>query len=422
MTDHPVIFIISVFIQLFAFAIGAYYFTISIFGWIPRKDRDLEGAPEPKHNTFALVIAAHNEEKVIDHMVESLNDLNYPRDAYDIFVIADNCTDKTAEIARNSGALVHERFDEKARGKGFALEWMFDKIFKMEKKYDAIAIFDADNIVSANFLTEMNRKFNKGYKVVQGYIDSKNPFDSWITCAYSISFWTISRLFQLARYNLNLCCQLSGTGFAIQTDILKELGWGATCLTEDMEFTMKLALNNHKVAWAHDAVVYDEKPLTLTQSWRQRKRWMQGHADVASRFLRPLFMKAVREKDIVAFDCCVYLLQPIRIIAMGIITVMAWLQTFYADGDIGFFHLWYLFGNMPMVWYFFLAAQFLYGPMVIFAERKMHPKVIIGYVTYFFYSLTWVPITIHGMIDKNKKEWFHTQHTRKISIREFEKA
>lgn len=92
----------------------------------------------------------------------------------------------------------------------------------MEKKYDSISIFDADNIVDENYLNAMNNEINKGYKVVQGYIDSKNPFDSWITCAYSISFWSISRLFQTARYNLGITCQLSGTGFIIDTELLKE--------------------------------------------------------------------------------------------------------------------------------------------------------------------------------------------------------
>ncbi len=117
----------------------------------------------------------------------------------------------------------------------------------------------------------MNYKLLKGYKVVQGYIDSKNPDDSWITESYSISFWTVNRLFQLGRANLGLSNQIGGTGFCIETTILKELGWGVTCLADDLEFTSKLVLNGHKVGWAHNAIVYDEKPLTLKQSWNQRK-------------------------------------------------------------------------------------------------------------------------------------------------------
>ncbi|MBZ4645665.1 MAG: hypothetical protein PWR27_451 [Petroclostridium sp.] len=419
LNNHSLSYYFSFFVQIFVFVIGSYYFSTSVFGWIQRKERNT-GDTQPA-NVFALVIPSHNEEKVIGHMVESLKKLNYPEELYDIFVIADNCSDSTAAIAREKGAIVYERFNDVEKGKGYALEWMFNKIFAMEKKYDAIAVFDADNIVSNNFLLEMDKQFKKGHKVVQGYIDSKNPFDSWITCCYSIAFWTINRLFQLARYNLNLCCMLSGTGFAISTDVLKKLGWGATCLTEDMEFTMKLALNNYKVSWAHNAIVYDEKPLTLSQSWLQRKRWMQGHADVASRYFKPLVLKAIKEGDIVALDCAIYLLQPLRIIAVGIIMSLALLQNFYPHGKLGVFYIRYLFPN-AIIWDLFVIAQFIYAPFAMALEKKLNFKVMLGYLIYPYYGLTWIPITIHGILDKNKKEWFHTKHTRQISISELEKA
>ncbi len=402
-------------LQLAALTVTLYYFVIGIFGFIPKKEKNTE---KNETNTFALLVAAHDEEMVIANMVDSLSALNYPREAYDIFVIADNCTDATAQIAREHGALVYERFDTTQRGKGFALEWMFEKIFKMEKKYDYIGIFDADNLVDKEFLSEMNKQINKGYRVVQGYVDSKNPFDSWITCAYSFSFWSVSRVFQLARHNLGLSCQLSGTGFVMATDLLKKLGWGATCLTEDMEFTMKLALNDEKVGWAHKAVIYDEKPVGLKASWRQRKRWMQGHADVASRFFGKLMKKAFKEKKMMCFDCAVYLIQPARVIASGLVTLFAWLQIAYPDGNIGFFQMSYLF--TPIVWNTFVVLQMMYMPIVIAYERKEFTlRMFWGYLTFMVYNLTWIPITIQGIIDKNKTEWSHTKHTRQISIEEF---
>lgn len=402
-------------LQLAALAVTLYYFVIGIFGFIPKKEKNTE---KNETNTFALLVAAHDEEMVIANMVDSLSALNYPREAYDIFVIADNCTDATAQIAREHGAIVYERFDTTQRGKGFALEWMFEKIFKMEKKYDYIGIFDADNLVDKEFLSEMNKQINKGYRVVQGYVDSKNPFDSWITCAYSFSFWSVSRVFQLARHNLGLSCQLSGTGFVMATELLKKLGWGATCLTEDMEFTMKLALNDEKVGWAHKAVIYDEKPVGLRASWRQRKRWMQGHADVASRFFGKLMKKAFKEKKMMCFDCAVYLIQPARVIASGLVTLFAWLQIAYPDGNVGFFQMSYLF--TPVVWNTFVVLQMMYMPIVIAYERKEFTlRMFWGYLTFMVYNLTWIPITIQGIIDKNKTEWSHTKHTRQISIEEF---
>lgn len=401
-------------IQVLIFTAGCYFFGISIFGWIKKSERKAEDYPAKKK--FALIISAHNEELVIGHVIDSLVNQNYPKDMYDIFVVADNCTDRTADIAKRRGALVYKRYDDEKRGKGHALEWIFSKIYDMDDKYDVVGIFDADNLVSANYLLEMNKQLCKGYKVVQGYIDSKNPFDSWITCSYSIAFWLANRIFQLPRYYLGLSCGLCGTGFCMEIGVLKEIGWGATCLTEDLEFTMKLALHGMKVAWAHEAIVYDEKPLTLKQSWRQRKRWMQGHADCAARFLGPLFKKAFREGDLTSFDCAVYLFQPIRFIFIGLITIMLWVQTVFPDSP--FFNMKYVFPTE--IWYAFIILQFFYGPTVIIAEKRFNFKVMLGFLIYPLYCLTWVPITIQGFLSKGNKTWDHTEHTREISIKELE--
>ncbi len=413
---NNVVYTTTQLIQVIIFIAGCYFFGISILGWIKRKENDPKSyAPQKK---FALIIAAHNEEKVVGHVIESLFRQNYPKELFDVYVIADNCSDNTAQIAADHGALVFKRINTDLRGKGHALEWMFAKIFTMSEKYDAISVFDADNLVTSNFLLEMNAKLCQGYKVVQGYIDSKNPYDSWITCSYSIAFWLSNRIFQLPRHNLGLSCSLCGTGFCVDVETLKKIGWGATCLTEDLEFTMKLALSNLKVAWAHNAVVYDEKPLTLKQSWHQRKRWMQGHADCASRFLGPLFKKAFKDSDLTSFDNAVYLFQPIRFIFIGLITVMMWIQTVFPQSP--FFNLKYVF---PVeIWYIFAALQFLYGPFVILTEKKFEARAMLGFLIYPIYCLTWMPITIQGFMSKNNKDWNHTHHSREISISDLEKA
>ncbi len=413
-TLYYVSFYVSEIIQIVIFVAGCYFSGISIFGWIKRKERaGNEIVPE---KSFALIVAAHNEELVISQIIDSLFKLSYPKHLYDVFVIADNCTDNTAKIAQALGAKVHIRENNSKKGKGHALEWMFDRIFKMDQHYDAIAIFDADNLVSPNFLLEMNKQLCKGHKVVQGYIDSKNPYDSWITCSYSIAFWLSNRIFQLPRYYLNLSCSLCGTGFCIDTAVLQNLKWGATCLTEDLEYTMKLALNGIRISWAHQAVVYDEKPLTFKQSWKQRKRWMRGHADCASRYLSPLFRQAFSKGDLISLDCALYLFQPIRFIFLGLMTVMLWVQTVYPEFPL--FSIQYVF---PVeVWYVMGIFEMFYGPLIILAERKFSLKVLLGFVIYPFYCLTWVPITIQGFMEKDNKEWSHTIHTRQMNINDME--
>lgn len=401
-------------IQIVIFLAGCYFFCISVFGWFKRAETDASAFPPVKK--FALVIPAHNEESVIGHMVDSLRQLEYPDKLYDIFVIADNCTDNTALVAEAAGAKVYRRFDSEKRGKGFALDWMFRKIFDMPESYDAICVFDADNLVKSDFLLWMNKHLCKGSRVIQGYIDSKNPYDSWISISYSIAFWLSNRIFQLPRYYLGLSCGLCGTGFCIETNLLREIGWNTTSLTEDLEFTMKLALNDMKVSWAHNAVVYDEKPLTFKQSWGQRLRWMQGHADCARKYLGSLFRKAFTENSFIAFDCGIYLFQPLRFILLGLVTLMMWIQTLFPDSPI--YHIQFLFPTYA--WYILTFSQVVYGPLVILAEKKFSPRVLAGFLVYPFYCLTWVPIAILGFLSRDNKAWCHTVHTRAISISEIE--
>lgn len=460
---------ISFIFQISVFSVTLYYLLLSLFGLYKKNDA-LETSSN-SYKKFALIIAAHNEEMVISQIIESMKNLDYPHDFYDIFVIADNCNDDTASIARACGAEVYVRNSKDNRGKGYALEWMFGKVFAMETKYDAVAVFDADNLLSRNFLKEMNFKLNAGFKVVQGYIDSKNPHDSWISESYSIAFWTANRLFQLARSNLGLSNQIGGTGFCMELDILKKLGWGATCLTEDLEFTCKLVLNNYKVGWCHNAVVYDERPIGLKSSWVQRKRWMQGFTDVASRFFLKLMKKAFLERDFIAFDCALYTIQPFITLALGISAILTIAQNNTEEG-LNIYVINYLFN--PLAWKIFSIFQFLFTPLVMAIEKKLpkkmflvfaaysmnilifngmlgddggivqnvsaniayisifaivllsvsnklYFKIFIWYLLYGIYTLTWIPITLQGIIHKNKKEWSHTKHTRDISISELEK-
>ncbi|WP_315118052.1 glycosyltransferase family 2 protein [uncultured Clostridium sp.] len=406
------------------YVISMYYLFISFFGLRRRKDEE----EIPPKKSFALIIAAHNEEIVIGNTVQSLLDIDYPRELYDIYVIADNCTDRTAHRAREKGALVYERHNIKKVGKGYALEWMFDKLFKMDKKYDAVAIFDADNLVHKNFLREVNKKMCKNYKVVQGYLDSKNPVDTWITGSYSIAFWTSNRMFQLSRSNLGLSNQLGGTGFCIDIDILKELGWGATCLTEDLEFTCKLVLNGYKVGWAHDAIIYDEKPLTLKHSWSQRRRWMQGFADVSHRYFFKLMKRAVTKFDFKALDCALYTIQPIVIILTGFsmaASIFNYLVKAYNiminfNTHINIYSM--NFKLVALLGILVSIVQFIYTPFILLLDKKLSPKIFWYYLIYPIYTITWLPISIQGILRKNDKVWSHTPHTRDVHINELEKA
>ena len=457
-----VVYNVTAIFQMIVFVVMCYYLILGMFG-LYRKKEIKDYSPK---NKFAMIVAAHNEEVVIDKLVESIKNQNYPKELFDIFVIADNCDDNTANIARKAGATVFERFNKEQRGKGYALEWMFDKLYKMDEKYDAVCIFDADNLVHKDFLKEINSKMKEGYKVVQGYIDSKNPDDSWIATSYSIAFWSQNRLFQLARTNVGFSNQIGGTGFAIDFDTLKELGWGATCLTEDLEFTCKIILNGGKIGWAHDAKIYDEKPLELKASWVQRRRWMQGFTDVASRYFWKLTKKAIKERKWYIFDCALYVLQPFATLLLGVSAVLTMIQANAPHGahiflmsDVlgnagfkaiaiiqfvitplvlildkkiskGLFAMMVLFSSNILVLPYLLRnvtdgnviaitngafyAVFLITTFVLLGKKSL--LYFFRYLLYGIYTLTWIPITIQGILRKNNKDWNPTKHVRNVKI------
>jgi len=408
--------IMFIIFQILFFVMGFYYFATSIFGLAEK----IYGKASKNYlplKKFALFIPAHNEEIVIENIVDNLKHLNYPKDSYDVFVIADNCTDNTAGNAKAAGANVLERFNDKLKGKGHALQWAFEQVLYGEDcEYDAAVVFDADNLVSKNFLKEMNNKLCDGHKVVQGYIDSKNPNDSWITASYSIAFWSSNRLFQCARSFIGMSCEIGGTGFCMDVKVLKQIGWHATCLVEDLEFTMKLMLNNIKVAWAHEAIVYDEKPLTLAQSWRQRRRWMQGFADVCSRYFFKLFIKGIKERNIALIDCAVYTIQPYLILIGAAMLLIPTVNTYLMDGDMFVISA----QIAPMFFKVYGITQFLLIPLCLYYDKKLSYKLFLYYPTYILYCLTWIPIAMQGIIMMKNKEWSHTLHTRKLTIHELE--
>ncbi|MPM59233.1 hypothetical protein SDC9_106073 [bioreactor metagenome] len=391
--------------QLIIVFFTLYYFVIAFFGmWRKKENKILT----PK-KTFAVIVAAHNEENVISQLVENLHVLKYPRELYDIFVVADNCKDSTAQLARSAGAIVYERFNLKQRGKGYAMEWMFTKLFRLKRKYDAVVVFDADNLVHPDFLLEMNNRLCKGEKVIQGYLDAKNPRDTWIAGTFAISFWVVNHIWHLAKYNLGLSSVLGGTGMCISTDILQKFGWGATCLTEDMEFTMKVLLIGIRTTWAHDAIVYDEKPLTFKQSWNQRKRWAQGHFDIAGRYIPKMLAEGFKRRDIRILDGVLHLLQPHFLILSTTFVLLSYayyITPFYTN---------ILYKVLPVeVWTIIAIGQYIF-PLIVLAKIRAQWKSWFYVIFYPLFVYSWIPITFLGFLHRNEREWSHTEHTRSLS-------
>ena len=273
-----------------------YQMAISVCALIKFKDKPLK---IKKDHRFMAIIPAHNEEAVVGNLIESLKNQTYNKELYDIYVIADNCTDNTAKVAKEAGAIVYERFDSTKKTKGYALNWFLQQKIEEDAPYDAFFIFDADNIVDKNFIKNMNKKLCQGEDVVQGYRDIKNPTDSWITAGYAIFYWTLHRFYHLARYNIGLSPLLNGTGFMVRFDVVKPNGWDTQTLTEDIEFSLKRIIAGKRLGWATDAIVYDEQPVGFKQSWSQRSRWTVGHIQCMHKYTKDLAMAA--KKNIIHY-------------------------------------------------------------------------------------------------------------------------
>ncbi len=268
-----------------------------------------------------------------------------------------------------------------------------------------------------NLLTEFNSRLLKGEKVVQAYLDTKNPDDTWITWMYAISYWITARYIQLGPAQAGLPCQLGGTGYCIHTDVLREHGWDVTALTDDLEYTMKMVLAGINPTWAHDAVIYDEKPLTMGASMRQRLRWMQGHWDVASRYTGPLFRKARRERSMSAFHGAIYCLAPTRIVLWGATIVFFWVPFFFPQAIGLAIHPWSVLGIGIGVLLFFFAY-----PLLLLALEGVPWRYYPRYFLMFIFGPTWVIAAGLGFLRRKNKHWDKTEHTRSLSIGEVERV
>ncbi|WP_442601671.1 glycosyltransferase family 2 protein [Paenibacillus sp. KN14-4R] len=395
--------------QVFFALYGAYQLVLAFFGYrLPKKRQ--EHAPK---KSFAVLVAAHNEEQVVGALIDNLKEMNYPKDLYDIFVIADNCTDRTAEIAREKGVYACERHNKNQRGKGYAVEWMFKELWKRPRQYDAVVIFDADNLASPDYLTHMNNDLCNGSKVIQAYLDTKNPNDSWITAASAITYWYCNRLWQMPRVRLGMANYLGGTGMCFDAALLKEMGWGATSLVEDLEFTMRCVQRNIYPTFNYDAKVYDEKPLTFKASCKQRLRWMQGHFSVARRYFFPLLWQGIKERSWTKIDTALYAVNVYNLFLGSIVTVALWIDI--AIPGPNFFPS--IFLSIPLLFnslMFLTYAQFPVALLLEKAPSKMWKHLIL----YPVFLLSWWPVTFYAFFTQNNKQWSHTEHTRVIRLEE----
>lgn len=406
-----VLLVIQVTTSLIFAVLGIYQLLVCIIGLTKKK---ISKEYKFKEHKFMAVIPAHNEEKVIEDIIESLKEQNYKKGYVDIYVIADNCTDKTAQIARDKGAFVYERFDSEKKTKGYALEWFFNQILETKPdEYDAFCVFDADNIVSKDFFKEMNKKLCGGEKIVQGYRDIKNAEDTWVTANYALFYWVMNRCYHYSRYKLGLSPLINGTGFMVSMSVLKEMnGWHSKTITEDIEISLLSIARGYKIGWAKDAIVYDEQPLGFRQSWTQRLRWSVGHIQCFKEY----FSEVAKQKDLTPtmVDAGIYIFgMPMLLISIVnfILTAIA-----YSLVPYKFFVLNEILKVISIVT---IVGMALLSILSLIHDKKSLKKIWKGIVTAPAFFFSWTIINIIAFTQK-KIEWKPIEHVKSKKMYEIQ--
>lgn len=395
------------------------YFIVGTFKVHKLKKKDF------KQHKIGIVISARNESKVIGNLIESIQKNDYPKDLVNIFVIADNCTDNTAEICRNMGCIVFERFNDKEIGKGYALNYLFTKLHTEEEYKDlvpeAYIILDADNIIKQNYITEMNKTFDSGYEMVTSYRNSKNFGKNWITSGYGYWFLHDSRHLNNPRMILGTSCTISGTGFLISKPLVEEYdNWRFHLLIEDTQCTTESVILKKKIGYCGTAELYDEQPATLKSAWRQLERWVKGYYQVCGQYYGRL-LKGVFTN----FACWDMFTCMLPALVASMVTATFFPICAIVGACIGQYGAaLYALTNLGLTIVGMYALMFFIALLVCITEWKKIPcswwKKIMYLFTFPLYMFLYIPVCFTALF--KKVEWKPIEHNADVKIEDINSA
>ena len=330
---------------------------------------------------FAVLVCARNEERVIRLPVKSVMMGKYPADRREVIVLADNCSDATAERAREAGATVWEKTVPSA-GKGDVLSWGLDRLRAERPDVEAVAVFDADNVASDGWFDAMNDALNDGETVVTGRRRSSNARANVISGWYTVYWDMMNELSNRVRTNLGLSGKLTGTGFAFLLSSLGPDGWRTHTMVEDVEFTVQTNLNGGRVAYVPEADYADEQPESVQYMWRQLRRWSTGGWQVARSYLLPWLRALVRRRSLRLFDSFFAILTGMSVAFILLFNALALLARLCGGAGGGFpFRI--FFGVFGFV---FVMGWFTAWASVALSPQTRRPRIV-SIVTFPVFSL-----------------------------------
>ena len=272
---------------------------------------------------FDVVVPAHNEAEIIQRTVGSLLKCDWPKDRYRVWVIADNCTDETAAIARAAGAHVRVRTNDQQRGKGYALQFAFAASIS-EGWADAIVVVDADSEASPNLLEAFAARIETGEHAIQAHYGVLNPWTSWRTRLITIAKASFHIVRSRARERVRVSCGIRGNGWCVTHALLKKVPYQAFSLTEDLEYGIQLGLAGFRVAYADEAHSDAEMVSNEKTARKQRQRWEHGRFELVRTKTWLLLKASLRKPSLVCLDLAFDLIVlPLSYIALNVMALFA---------------------------------------------------------------------------------------------------
>jgi 1,2-diacylglycerol 3-beta-glucosyltransferase len=351
---------------------------------------------------FMIAIPAHDEAGVIRATVSRLLAINYPAPLFSIHIIADHCSDNTAQVARQAGAVVHERNEGPRTGKGAALSWLFQRILKKEQ-WDAVVIFDADTRVDPEFLRVMDERLAQGDQVIQGQHVISNPDQGWFPALTWAMFLIDNRFQNLGRSNLGWSAKNMGDSICFRVDILLQLGWGEG-LTEDYQLRHKLLLNSIRIAYEPAAIGYGEAPITWSQARAQRARWLRGTRDTSQQFVKRLLLEGLKKRNLAMLDGALQASFPsystLSLLSLIVLMIQVLINYF-----IKHIFPWPLIG----AWAIMVVTLLIYPLVGLALERapvRAYIAILLG--PYFILWRTWLAFI--SRFGRKQVTWVRTEH------------
>jgi cellulose synthase/poly-beta-1,6-N-acetylglucosamine synthase-like glycosyltransferase len=410
------LFLIANFLLLLALLVPAcmvtYLLLLTLAAYLAR-ERQLKPSGAPAHRMLFL-IPAHNEAALLPATLSNLRQLDYPADLYEVHVLADNCNDNTAELARAGGAIVHERFHDTLKGKGCALQSLLKRVCAAGTPHDAVVILDADSIVSPNFLRVMDAQLTVGARAVQAYYSVRDAGGSPVVGLRYIAMAMVNYLRPLGRTLLGGSAGIKGNGMLFRAELMREHEWTAH-LTEDIEFHMSLIAAGEQVRFAPDAVVWAEMPATLAGSTTQNERWERGRLEMLRRYLPPLLRDAGRalgrgqwRRAYLSFDAAMeHLIPPFTVLVALSLLLSAAAALLFALG------VWLFPSAHSWTTANLLLALFLALSQVIYIGASLHltraPKTIYKAFLHAPVFMFW-KLVLYGRVltGRHQKGWIRT--------------